>query len=382
MSIMRLLPLSLLLACSVVHASEWWPPSLDLRGGGSLSLGGNLAWDSVNFSGADAFSDHRGLRRSEIGLDWESGGRWEAALGYDFKAESWSDVYLRLKLGPHEGADWGRLKIGYMRVPLGMEISGSSRLLPLMETSLPTQALMLGRRLGLEWELARAQWYMRVAGFGDEDLDGNNPATIGAARVLWTPRTETGDALHLGLSGAIEHPRGSTAANGESVPARLRMRARPGTGLGSRRLIDSGTLSGMDSVQRLAAELAWIKGPFWLQAEAMQLRASHDDGRTAEGEGHYAMAGWIVSGESRGWRDGHIRNFKPEGRWGGLEFVLRHDRLRLHGSVEEQRAETWTLGANWYLSQQFRLQFNHVDARNRSTGVAPDVTELRAHWYF
>lgn len=379
---LRLMPLCVLLASTSANAAHWWPPHLDVPGAGTLTLGANLAWDSVDFSGADGFSDTRGLRRGEVALSWKSTGRWDASLSYDFKSDAWADTYLRLKLGPADGDDWGRLKLGFMRVPLGMEASGSSRLLPMMETALPTQALLMSRRLGLEWELARPQWYLRLAAFGDEDLDGNNPGTTAAARVLWTPRTAPGDTLHLGFSGAIERPRGTTAASGESVSARLRMRARPGAGLGSRRLIDSGTLAEMDSIQRLGAELAWIKGPFWLQAEAMQLRASHDEARTAEGEGHYAMAGWVVTGESRSWRDGHIRNLKPEGRWGALELVMRHDRLRLHGSVDEQRAETWTLGANWYLSEQFRLQLNRVDARNRSTGVAPDVTELRAHWYF
>lgn len=380
----RRFPLWLLLVSAPAAASDAWPPKFELPNGDKLIPGLNLSWDTVHFSGTNAPEDVRGVRRSEVGLSWRSVSGWEASATYDFEGHAWADAYLRLSLKTEAGQDWGKLRLGHFRVPLGMEASASSRTLALLETALPSQALGMGRRVGLDWNLSRPAWQVSLAGFGDEDLRGRNPGTTVAGRALWTPRTAPGDVLHLGMSAALEHPRGTTSASGAALPARLRMRARPGTGIGSTRIIDSGNLGGVDSIRRLGVELAWIQGPFSVQAEALQLRAEREQAGVIEGEGHYAMAAWVLSGESRGWRSGHVGHFSPEARWGGLELLLRHDQLRLHGSASAQRARSWTWGVNWYLGPQFRLQLNHVRARNERAGQrsGPDVTELRAHVFF
>ena len=65
------------------------------------------------------------------------------------------------------------------------------------------------------------------------------------------PRKSAGDVLHLGIAGSRERPDSSTA----------RMRARPEVGLTDVRLVDTGTLAGVDAIRRVGLEGLWIHGP-------------------------------------------------------------------------------------------------------------------------
>ena len=350
-------------------------PSLPLPGGATLSVGGNLAYDVNRFSRDARHADADGMRRAELGLLLDADALYATAV-HDVESQAWLDVFARLDTAAL-GRDVGRIRVGQFKVPFGLEGSASTRTASFMEQALPTQAFFPGRRLGLEWTHAGPAYRFQAGLFGGEDLAGGNPGSMAALRGLWVPWQASGRVLHLGMSLALERPRGETSADGEALAPMARLRARPDAGLTDVRLLDSGVLDAARDVHRSGLEFLWIHGSLSLQGEALQARITRGDGRPDyRAEGQYLFASWLPGGESRAYRNGHAANVVPTRRWGAVELLARYDRADLDdGPIGGGRGHAWTLGANWYLGRHIKLQLNHVAARaHRQGGAAGPCT--------
>jgi len=191
--------------------------------------------------------------------------------------------------------------------------------------------------------------------------------------------------IHLGLAYSQENPRGYRDGRDVSHPASARLRARPEAGLTDIRLVDSGALTTADKIVRTGLEGIWIRGPFSLQGEALQTTVSRDGKPDYTGNGQYAMASWILTGESRPYNAGAVANVKPAHSYGAVELVTRYSRIDLDDAdVFGGRQHDWTLGANWYLTSHFKFQANYVkvDASRRGVRSQPEIFELRAQMHF
>ena len=374
---------SLLLAAAPIAGAN--APIVSLPGGSTLAPTGNLAYDANTFSGDSRFLDEDRTRRTEIGIAFNANAI-DAGISYDVENRAWLDVHVRVDIGALAGSDAGRIRAGYFKVPFGLEGLGSTRASPFMESSLPTQALFPGRRLGAEWTHARQSFQLQGAFFGGNDLEGANPGTTTALRGLWTPAREAGRVLHLGAAASVERPRGDTSAEGVAQAATARLRARPGAGLTDVRLLDGGAVGGVREIRRAGLEFLWIHGPLSIQGEALQARIARADGAPDyEADGQYVFGSWVLTGEARPYSAGAVGNVVPTRRWGAVELLARYSRADLDdGLVEGGRGHDWTLGANWYLGRNLKFQVNYVDAHASRQGVPsePDVLELRAQFHF
>lgn len=277
---MRLNLLVLALAAAIVPAAanaatsiENWPTKYTFGDGTELGLTGNYAYDDNNFSGDDRLEDRNDFRRKEFGATIKKKGVYDAMVYYDFESKLWLDVFYRFETKALFGQDYGRVRLGYMKVPVGLEAVQSSRAGSFMELGLPIQAVFQGRRTGAEWTLERQQYLLQAGAYGGKDLQGDNPGTTQAVHAAWTPMKAEGDVLHLGIAGSIENPRGYSDGRGVSFSPRVRLRARPEAGLTDVRLIDTGTILDVDHVIRTGLEAVWIHGPFSLQSEALACRS-------------------------------------------------------------------------------------------------------------
>ena len=377
-----LLASSLLAAAGATHAADWRNISLKTPLGErhELAFSANWAWDHNGFGhlgqgiDAAAFDDDSGFRRREVGVSLRRKDHYEFGVQRDLEADTWMDVALKLDSKGLLGRDVGSLRLGQFKTPVGFDGVGSSRNAPFLESALPVQAVYAGRRIGAEWALQRPAWLASVAWFDGGDLEGGNEGTTLAARTAWRPRNASGDVLHLGVAGSIERPDSHA----------LRLRARPEAGLTDVRLVDTGSLAGVDTIRRLGLEGLWIHGPWSLQGEVLEVRAERDAGlQDVAGRGGYLFGSWVVSGESRG-DNGYATNVVPAST-SALELLLRYSRLDLDdGAVRGGRQADWTLGANWYLGRNFKLQANYVFARARRDGVLrdPEAFGLRAQFHF
>lgn len=331
----------------------------------------NLALDRAWFSGEPRLHDGHGVRRAEIGLALEHRDVFELTAVYDVDAGNWADVFVQLDSRAWK-ADAGRLRLGQIKVPFGLEGLGSSSATSFLETALATQLVFPGRRVGLEWSRRWQATTLRAAYFSGNDLDGGNPGSMAAARAVWAPRAEPADVLHLGLSAAQESPQDA---------ATVRLRARPESNLAEHFLFDSGALPQVNQIRRAAIDGLWIKGGFSLQGELLQARLARDAGQPdVRARGHYLTASWVPGGASRSYADGSVGNVKPgSGTASAFEFLLRYSHAQLEtGATPEHRAHSWTLGSNWYLGQYLKFQLNLVQVRSAQPALLDDHRSLQA----
>lgn len=386
------LPCLLLCVCLPDAASaqtQMWPPRLKTGTGDELALTGNFAYDATGFSGdghaGAPLHDGNDWRRQELGATLKRTGIYDVVVGYDFHAEVWMDVAVRLETNFLFGHDLGKLRLGQSKLPVGFEGATASRAGSFVETSLPTQAFYQSRRLGLDWAYERPAYIANAGYYFRSDLQGNNKGDTLAARLAWTPLKTSGKVLHLGLSASNETPEGEFNGNGQYQTPSARWRARPGSALTAERLVDSGTLRGIEQLQRRGIEALWIQGPWSIQGEYQQQTARRNALPDYRGSGWYTSASWLVTGESRPYSAGNVGNPKPRHRHGAVELLLRRDHIDLDDAgINGGRASTWTAGANWYLGAHMKVQANYVlaDASRGTSHIDPEQLTVRAQLQF
>lgn len=368
-----------------------WPTHHVFADGTDLGLSLSYQYDLNHFSndtladGTSRFDDAEAFKRREFGLFLRKKGVYDAGALFDFQTRQWQDVYARVQTKAWGGTDWGALRAGYTKTPLGFEGVTSSRATTFLEPALPVQAIFEGRRIGLDWAFEQPG-YVINAGYYGGDLQGDNDGRSLAARAAWTPRKAEGSVLHLGLSASREDRDATTDGRGIESAASARLRARPEVGLTDLRLVDSGNLTGADHIDRFGAEALWIEGPWSVQGEYLAANVQRDDGLLDyRAQGYYVFGSWVATGESRSYSGGNTGNIKPKSPYGALELLLRYSTLDLDdGAIRGGRQHDWTVGANWILDSHFKLQANYIRATSTRGNLSldPHIVALRAQITF
>lgn len=350
-----------------------WPVKYVGESGVEAGLKGNLSYDYDDFRDESFSPADDAWRRQELNAYVRKPGMFELALGYDFRNKLWLDNFVRVS-----GA-LGDLRVGQFKTPVGYEESAiGTTATTFMERALPVTAFYAGRRLGADWSYDKLpNWYFNLAAQAGGDLLGDNHGRSYGGRVVFNPVKDDEQVLHLGL-----------AASSEKRDDRsLRVQVRPEAFLTPRRLVDSGALNRVEDIQRLGLEAIWQRGPLLLQSEYLRLGASRYGGAPDySADGYYLAASWVLTGEKRGYKNAAFGNVKPTREWGAVELAVRYSHVDLNdpGTALGGRQSDWTFGANWYLGQHFKLQFNYVwtDAARRGVESDPQIAQLRAQIYF
>lgn len=363
-----------------------WPVSAKF-GDVKFSLTGQYNYDFNDPHNAQGVLDKSQTnRRKEFGFKVADKGKWDGIVYFDFQSKKWLDVYWRVDTKWLFGHDFGKVRFGYSKTPVGFEANTSSRTTSFMELALP-ETVYEGRRTGVDWALERPQYLINVGYYFGQDLQGDNDGTTVAARAAWTPFKASGEVLHLGLSGSIEHPQATTDGRDIRHDPGKSWASKPEMGLTTTDLISSGSLSHVDSNRRMGFEGLWIHGPLSLQGEYLQAHTKRNDGLPSyTADGYYAFGSYVLTGESRPYSGGNVGNIKPTHPWGAVELLLRYSALDLNdGPVLGGRQHDVTLGANWYLTQHFKLQADYVKVhadRKNGQHLDPNIVELRASVFF
>lgn len=220
----------------------------------------------------------------------------------------------------------------------------------------------------------------------DSDLIGfgqgnGNYAVTGrlAALPLWMPD----DKMFWHVGGAMSH---RDPVNGQ-VQVRIRDEVRNGP-FPLLNLIGNTGLVNTDSQTLYNLETAAVFGPLTLQAEytANVLHGASSTTGTAFGnvflQGFYTEALVLLTGESRTWNAKNAFfnrvtpkrpiKFKPgEGEeygWGAWELGVRYTYLDLSNrGLQAGRLDNVTIGLNWYMNTNAKLQFNYDFVRRGDT---------------
>lgn len=311
------------------------------------------------------------VRRAAIGVEGEFNDDWSFDLSYDFAdGGSVKNAYVR-----YDGWGVGAITFGQFKVPFGLEELTSSNNITFIERALPGATFAPSRRLGVGLDMTGDRHTFAVMVFGqaigDAEILGADP-DIGdeegkgaAARFTYAPVDRDDTVVHLGVAASTERPQGevSFGARPESRPTDLR-------------LVRTGDLGDVDGINQLGLEAAWKRGPFSAQAEWMHAGLSRGSGLPdVDFQGWYAAGSWVLTGESRGYRNGTFRGISPDGRWGAWELTARYSHLDLDdGTVLGGKQNNLILGLNWYFNDHLRLMANYIKASSDRRGNSDDPT--------
>jgi len=387
-------------AASQAHAYDWlndWPTKLKTDDGYEFGIKGDYQGDLNNFSGdtrdpatgVQVLQDQTTWRRKEFYVYGRAPWGADFAFGYDFQSKLWVDNFV------HYGKQQlGDFRLGQFKTPVGWEEGGiSSSATTFLERSLPVQAINMGRRIGFDWTRQwNSRWSTTLGYYSGGDLNGDNDGSGASAHVVFNPVKENGEVVHLGLAVSRENRDATTDGRDIVTVPTARFRARPEANLTNVRLIDSGNLKNADNIDRAGLEAAWIRGPLLLQGEYLHFNADFTDSKpNYSGGGYYVSGAWMLTGESRDYRNGAVGNVKPAHAYGAFEVAARYSEIDLNDApVLGGEAHDWTLGANWYLGSHLKFQANYVRAYSnrysnvlkRDLEIDPQVFELRAQIYF
>lgn len=365
-----------MVASPLLRASDW-PTRIVFDDGTELGVKGDFQYDWVRFGddrlpyGGHLFDATEDWRRQEVNVYLKKKDAYELNLGYDFASREWVDNYIAFETAA------GKFQFGEFRTPVGWEdgtTSGSAT--TFIEAGLPNAVVYEGRRAGVGWTYAASKhWTLQAQWFGSHDLNHEAKGNTTAARLVYAPIVDPDQVVHLGISASREQ------RNGHAT----QFSATPETALTSTSLVDSGTLSGVKHIDREGFEGAWMRGPMLLQGEYLGLHATREGRSAFDSHGWYLSASWMLTGESRSYKDTAFGDPTPTHRWGAIGVGLRYSRVDLtddniFGGIEHD----WTVGVNWYISKHLKVQANEVFAHvDRGTlPASPHVFELRAQVAF
>ena len=304
--------------------------------------------------------DNRALvRRAQFGLEAKYHHNWAAKVVYDFASGgSLKDSYLR-----YSGWTFATFIVGQYKVPFGLEQLSSTNDLTFIERSLASEAFNLSRRKGIGFETHSGHHTFSAMRF-TSSIDGGGGQGV-AARFTYAPVDDDETVVHFGLAATAERPTGS-----------VNLGARPESLATDPRLVKTGNLRGFTRVSQLGVETAWKDGPLSLQAEWMDSYLSPGPGAPdANFNGWYIAGSWILTGESRDYREGVFKDITSDRPAGAWEIAMRFSRLDLdHGLILGGREDNLTLGLNWYFRGYARVMANFIKVKSERRGIANDPT--------
>jgi phosphate-selective porin OprO/OprP len=351
-------------------------------------LGGRAQFDGTVGNGNDKYEQFSGpidndfsVRRLELYAVGRAG-KFNFNLAFE-AGPDWglSDAWIEGSEGGLEvwGKYLGKLRVGFMNEPFGLERQTSSYNLGLLERSLPVQTFSPGTNVGAmvhdSGPKGRFSWAFGLFSFGQQN-DGNASGSVlsltGRFTYLPVYRNEGRDLIHIGLSLSSRSPSGSDT----------RYRSRPEARFVDY-LVDTGTMNA-SHLTLMGFEFATVRGPLWLQAEYVRSEVSAQLVGDPVFMGSYVQVGWFLHGNHKPYRtnSGTFQRLLPNIKYGkgnpfkkknggAWEVVGRLSRVDLSdGLVQGGELTDISAALNWYPNGTTRVQLNYIYASPKDRGAA------------
>jgi len=297
-----------------------------------------------------------GFRRARLGFRVKGDSkRWQLVVEHDFADRTPPDAYLELT--PGEGQSF---RLGQFKQPFTLEDAISDKQTAFLEAS-PVGVFAISRRIGAEYARWGKRGTFNAALFGHR-LDGTSDSPGATVRGTWLVRSGAADSAHLGMSLASESPRSHAASYSLNA----------GTVLSDLRVASTGSLPGVDRIDRAAIEGLWVHGAWAFQAESARVFLRRDAGDVA-GDATSLQVTWSPTGDGRSYKRGVATAPTPKGH-AGWELALRYGVTDLNDgpAMRGGRAESWGLAATCYLHPNVRVIANLLQYTSTRRGVAND----------
>ena len=339
---------------------EWEAPG----GAVALTLGGRLHVDSVHYDDGAFEDDQTEARRARLELSGKIGDRIRFRLDREFTdGGGWRGAWIGFE--PSRNTE---LRFGNMIAPFSQEDLQSSNATPLMERSL-ANALAPGYAVGLTAGVSGPKWSLTGGvledGLSDDDGRSRERGKGAAVRATYAPLGGGKTVIHLGLSaeqreqdaGTLRFQSGPEAA---FLPPQLR----------------SGPVAGVERLNNLGMELAGRRGDVVVQAQYISTTLERGVSPDVTLSGWYVQGSWVSGGRQREYnpRTGLFGAVDPRRSRKTVEVAARYSVLDFDDPVLGRGvARNFTLGANWYVSDNVRLMANYVRAETADLPLVQDT---------
>ena len=313
-------------------------------------------------------------RRAQLTIE----GSWGPLLAFRLTPElagdsvTLLDAWADLRFSPA-----ATLRIGKTKAPVGLERLQASNATEAIELGFPSE-LAPGRDIGvqLQGEVAKGT-VSYVVGAYNGTVDGRDAATTNpdnnfefAGRVFVEPWKNAANALS-GLGFGIAGSQGDKEGTGNNFLPRYRTP-------GQVQFFNYRSAVIADGEQtRWSPQAYYYRNAFGLLGEYIsskqEVRLPTTGAREAiDNRAWQLLAGFVLTGEDAGYR-GVARPNHPftvgSAGWGAWELVARYGELEIDEdafpvfadpNAVAQRAKSWALGVNWYLTGNFKLVANYT----------------------
>ena len=265
---------------------------------------------------------------------------------------------------------------GNFKEPFSLDWLTSNNDIMFMERSL-ANTFVPGRNTGFAIGTHGENWTLSAGVFG-----GNINSTVhhggiaGTIRATYAPILTSNEVLHFGVN----------ASHRFLNPANVSFATSPESFLFKPSLVDTGTMDGARTIDRLGFEFAWANGPFRMQAEYMATQVGRAAGGEGAFQGGYIQGAWVINGKSPRYaldadvatEIGVFKRVQPEsgqrvsrGGVGVFEVAARYSAIDLTSrDILGGFQQDVTVGLNWYPEPFIRVMANYIRAWANPTAQA------------
>lgn len=350
----------------------------------STKVGGRLQVDAASYGGSPDMGDGTDIRRARLYLSGTLYRDWGYKLEYEFDNSSITDAFIT-----YDGFENYQITVGNFKDPFSLDYMISANNTMFMERALPT-AFNAGRHIGVMGARNSQYWTLAAGVFGDtvnsRSTNGDEDEGWGwSTRGTLSPINEPGKLVHIGLGLNYRDLQPNNAVS---------FRQGPESNVAGVSIVDTrSTITNADSMLKTGLELATVIGPFTAQAEYIRTSVDRDNISNADFDGWYLQSSYLLTGESRPYKNGVFGGIKPnhrvgDGGIGAWEVAMRYSSLDLNdGAINGGEADSMTLGLNWYPVPMLRFSADYVhvldiDGGPFYDGKKPNVFQVRSQWAF
>lgn len=257
-----------------------------------------------------------------------------------------------------------------------MENLNSSRLLTFLERTAITNALRIGRRIGVSARYWNDYGQVTAAVMGHEggtrkDKGQDDEGWASTLRISVAPINNHGENLHVGLAGSYKIP----DVVSDLPKNTIEISARTETYVFDPKFLHSNNIDDVNYYNRYGAELMYVNGPFYFQSEFMGALIKRWDINNKYSllnrnpnihlKGGYVMATYMLTGETRYYYvdEGEVGPIEsPKSSWGAVELAARYSVTDLNdpkAGIIGGQSNQLMLGVNYYPNTNIKLQFNY-----------------------
>ncbi len=347
-----------------------------------------IQFDAGAFFGAPAYADPIGngvsIRRARFAIKAQVDKNWYGEFDMDL-----ADGLVELKdaIVRYTGIPNLELQVGNFKENFSIQRNSSSRYLMFLERPMVCSALAPSRHLGFNAKYDNPWLWLSAGifaqeGAGSEEItnvqDNNKDFGRGISflqntgysvttKIVLRPLCQLENVgLHIGAAYSYRTTKGSMATGEWGT---YRASARNSTSINRKKYIDTNNLKDYDYNNLWTVELAGHWGGLRYEAAYIGDNVHFKDTKLVNNfGGWYVQAGYLLFGgkqryDAKGAK--YTRALRGQ-KWGDLELCARYEYCNLNDDREDAMtkvyggcAEAYTVGLNWWVTNNVRMQLNY-----------------------